>query len=207
MAGDLMFLNKIFIILTILLSLSAQAENVSLIPIFSTANWIAGLNIPLRVSGLEVVPSALISFEVVSGSLKTEDCRFMQDPYIPQNFLLKCVSDGTISIRVILKTASTLQPNGNPIQLNYGPLVIKKIAGLKLPSPGGGGGGEIDPDLIAGQELFTSNCLSCHTKTAKQGRSSAQITDAITANMGGMGTLTGLTSLQINQISKYINAP
>lgn len=202
-----MISRQLIFIFTLLTTFVSHATSVSIVPIFSTSNWIAGLTIPLRVTGIEVPPSALIAFEVVAGTLKTEDCKLMQDPFISQNFLLKCVLDGTASIRVTLKMASASQPNANPVQLNYGPMTIRKIDGLKLPKPGGGGGGGTDPEVIAGQQLFASNCIGCHTKAAKQGRTASQISAAIASNTGRMGSMSGLTSSQINQISKYLNAP
>lgn len=61
---------------------------------------------------------------------------------------------------------------------------------------------------VDGAALYTNNCASCHGPLAtstKRGRSSSQISAAIAANTGGMGSLSGLTSVQIEAISTALS--
>jgi mono/diheme cytochrome c family protein len=56
------------------------------------------------------------------------------------------------------------------------------------------------PVVLDGLALYNSNCVSCHG-TAKLGKSAAAIQGAITANIGGMGSLSSLTTAQIAAIA------
>ena len=48
--------------------------------------------------------------------------------------------------------------------------------------------------------MYNQYCSGCHG-TSKQGVSSAQVQAAINANTGGMGSLSNLTSAQIDAIT------
>lgn len=56
------------------------------------------------------------------------------------------------------------------------------------------------PAVLDGLALYNANCVSCHG-TAKLGKSAAATQGAITANTGGMGTLSSLTTAQIAAIA------
>ena len=58
--------------------------------------------------------------------------------------------------------------------------------------------------MIDGAALYASNCASCHRSLAsseKRGRSATQIQNAINSNRGGMGSLSSLTSAQVDAIA------
>jgi mono/diheme cytochrome c family protein len=68
-------------------------------------------------------------------------------------------------------------------------------------------------DALNGQKLFLANCASCHTSNPAANISrvtlgvSAQVSkNAINANMGGMGSLTSLSTQDLNDIAAYIGA-
>jgi uncharacterized protein (TIGR03382 family) len=55
-----------------------------------------------------------------------------------------------------------------------------------------------------GAALYTADCAGCHgalASSTKQGRTAAQIQAAINANTGGMGSLSSLTSTQVQAIA------
>jgi uncharacterized protein (TIGR03382 family) len=55
-----------------------------------------------------------------------------------------------------------------------------------------------------GAALYTANCAGCHgalASSTKKGRTAAQIQAAINANTGGMGSLSSLTSTQVQAIA------
>jgi hypothetical protein len=57
---------------------------------------------------------------------------------------------------------------------------------------------------LDGAQLYADNCEACHNPLAtstKLGRSAAQIQGAIDANIGGMGTLRGLTPAEVQAIA------
>ena len=65
------------------------------------------------------------------------------------------------------------------------------------------------PTPLDGAALYGANCAGCHNllaTSAKKGRSAAQIQAAITANRGGMGSIT-LTTAEIQAIATALAAP
>ena len=63
------------------------------------------------------------------------------------------------------------------------------------------------PPVIDGAALYASNCSGCHgaiATTSKRGRTAAQIQSAISSNRGGMGSLSSLTTAQIQAIATAI---
>ena len=60
------------------------------------------------------------------------------------------------------------------------------------------------PAPLSGANLYQSNCESCHgilTTSPKRGATSARIQSAILNNVGGMGSLSGLSSAAIDAIA------
>jgi mono/diheme cytochrome c family protein len=60
------------------------------------------------------------------------------------------------------------------------------------------------PPAIDGAALYTQSCAGCHgalATSSKRGATSAQIQAAIAANRGGMGSLSGLSTAQIDAIA------
>jgi len=60
------------------------------------------------------------------------------------------------------------------------------------------------PTTLDGAALYGTYCSSCHgalASSSKGGRTSAQITSAISGNSGGMGSLSSLTAAQISAIA------
>lgn len=55
-----------------------------------------------------------------------------------------------------------------------------------------------------GAALFSSYCSACHPGNAKQGATVTRINTAISGNTGGMGSLSTLTSADIQAISVYL---
>lgn len=62
------------------------------------------------------------------------------------------------------------------------------------------------PMTDADKALFTANCLACHTPFGLQNRTVSQIQDAISGNVGGMGTtqLRALTSSNLAGIARTL---
>lgn len=59
----------------------------------------------------------------------------------------------------------------------------------------------------AGAALYTGNCVSCHGAAGNlSGSSASGISNAISRNKGGMGSLASLTSSQIQTIANYLSA-
>lgn len=57
-----------------------------------------------------------------------------------------------------------------------------------------------------GAALYTGNCVSCHGAAGNlSGSSASGISNAISRNKGGMGSLASLTSSQIQAIADYLN--
>jgi hypothetical protein len=61
-----------------------------------------------------------------------------------------------------------------------------------------------DPPNPDGQALYTSFCAECHGPSGKRGASADSISSAIASNRGGMGSLSGLTSTQVQAIADYL---
>jgi mono/diheme cytochrome c family protein len=101
------------------------------------------------------------------------------------------------------RTAAQIQ---SAINLNLGGMLaiggltnaqIADVASALPPLPPAG---PVDPQAEA---LYVANCGSCHGPLAtstKRGRTATQIQNAITANIGGMGTIS-LTAQQITDIA------
>ncbi len=180
------------------------AAEVVIVPLFNTNNWVAGLNIPLRVTGISLPASTIVVAEVVAGTIDAKECKVMRDPYISENFILRCQKDGTISLKLTVNPATVGNPYAKSTVLNYGPLTIKKLEGLQISDEGGG----TDPNVIAGQQLFAAHCVECHSKSAKAGRSGNDVWNAI-RNIGSMGkqSLLNLSRTEVEQISSYLKAP
>ncbi|MBI5189787.1 MAG: hypothetical protein HZA22_03810, partial [Nitrospirae bacterium] len=65
------------------------------------------------------------------------------------------------------------------------------------------------PVVVDGPTLYANNCAGCHNALAttnKPGRTAAQITSAITGNVGGMGYLSTLNATQITAIANALPA-
>lgn len=197
-------LAKLILVMTLLVQLSAQAEGVVIVPLLNTSNWIAGLNIPFRVTGISLLSATPVLTEVVAGTIGVSDCKVMRDPFIPENFLLRCLKSGTVSLKLTINPATTENPYAQTTVLKYGPLTIQKLDGLKIPDKSEG----TDPDVIAGQQLFAAHCVECHTKSSKAGRTGEAIWNAI-QNVGSMrkASLLSLTRSQLDQVSIYMETP
>ena len=64
-----------------------------------------------------------------------------------------------------------------------------------------------DPELLAGQKLYATNCTACHgsvTSSTKKGRSLAVITNAI-QTVPQMAALKGLMANDVRLIAKALN--
>ncbi|MBN8538368.1 MAG: hypothetical protein J0M15_15045 [Deltaproteobacteria bacterium] len=213
----LWFWSSLFFFMTVSISLAEDFRGI--VSLLKSSNWIAGLNIPLRVSGIDFSAKPSVFAEVVPGTLSSRDCKVLRDPFIPENFLLRCLKEGSVSLRFTVSSAS-----GSGMILNYGPLNIVKLDGLKTPdsssgggsdNPGGGGGG--NPDVLAGGQLFTTYCISCHTNKSsflsRYPSSSTAIDAAINSPVQGVAIpamtylASSLTKSQIDQISSYLQAP
>ncbi|HET9554841.1 MAG TPA: cytochrome c [Anaeromyxobacteraceae bacterium] len=70
--------------------------------------------------------------------------------------------------------------------------------------PSGTGTTPPPPPAIDGAALYTADCAACHgplATSSKLGATATQIQGAISANLGGMGALSSLTSAQISAIA------
>lgn len=200
--------NPFYLLILGLLILCAEArgggESVAVVPIFTTGNWIAGLNIPLRISGADIKASTPIAVEFVSGTIPSDQCKVMRDKFIPQNILLRCLKDGTISLKLQILTLDEVGQK-KVLVVNYGPLIINRLDGLKIQDPGGGG---TDPSVF-GEQLYKAHCIGCHPEKAeKAGRNSDQIWNAIRVQPRmNNASLLELTRTQLEQIASYLAVP
>ena len=82
-------------------------------------------------------------------------------------------------------------------------------AGSKLPSSGGTGTTTPPSGSGTGATLYAQYCQGCHgalATSSKLGRTAAQISGAISANSGGMGSLSSLTATQISDIAAALSS-
>ncbi len=185
------------------------ATSTRVIALFSKENWYAGLNIPLRVTGKDLSLGLPVKAELIDGSLSKSECKIMRDLYIGENFLLRCLREGSISVKLTLNPATTTNPYPQSEVLLFGPLIIKKMNGLKfsnLPSVGAQTGGS-----SVGSMLFNSYCMSCHqTKSLylmSYPISSDRIWSAITSGPAEMSGLRNqLERTQVDEISKFLQS-
>jgi hypothetical protein len=61
-----------------------------------------------------------------------------------------------------------------------------------------------DPPAPDGQALYTDFCAGCHGPNGVRGSSANAISSAIASNRGGMGSLSSLTSTEIQAIANYL---
>jgi mono/diheme cytochrome c family protein len=64
--------------------------------------------------------------------------------------------------------------------------------------------------LPDGAALYSSNCAGCHgalTSSTKIGADTTRIQNAITSNIGGMGSLSALAATDIQSIAAVLTAP
>jgi len=76
---------------------------------------------------------------------------------------------------------------------------IADVLGQQTPPP--------PPTTTDGATLYADNCASCHgtlANSTKIGRTASQIQSAINSNTGGMGSLSNLTSAQIQAIADVL---
>ena len=159
-----------------LLHLVTLGSDIVILPLFTNKNWVAGLNIPLQVKGIELTKNTPVHLEIVPGSLTENDCKVMRDPMIPQNFILRCLKEGSVSLRININPVTLENPKAQTSVLKFGPITISKLEGLKIPieipEPN-----KVDPDWLYGKSIWLANCSSCHTnEKSKMGASASDDT-------------------------------
>ncbi len=182
----------------------SQEADISIVPILELKNWVAGLNIPVQVKGVELPASTPVTAELEDGSISSNDCKVMRDPFLPNNFIIKCQKDGTINLKLTIPSKI----------LRYGPMTIHKIEGLKPPGEPAG----TDPDISLGMGLFSSECIACHVSKelflGTPGRNAAAFANGNALyesirrvpGMKSNQSLLELTEDQLNKVAKYLQS-
>lgn len=202
-----MIKSYLFIALAIWL-FALPGKSASVMALLNSSHWVAGLNIPFNLDSPELGPitqDTEVVAEVIAGSLTKNDCLILRDLYLPQNFLLKCSKPGTLSLRFTINPPKMYDPYRKSAVINYGPLTIQGLQGLKTQDT------PIDPDYLIGKNLYNSNCGTCHgynELTVKKGRTVTQISGAIGSitNMN-LVSLKALSASDISLIAKYLETP
>jgi hypothetical protein len=192
---------------------SVASAGVYIMPLISEANQYAGLNIPIRISGVSLTPSTPLGLEIVPDQLGPGDCKVIRDPMIPNNLLLRCLREGTVRLRITFNPPTLKNPFPKSVVYNFGPLKLLKKENLKVADQESVWGGGSDSD---GALLYLQYCKGCHGSKADfvQGHSSLS-GDLFTAiNSGPTQMVQNLSSRthhltreEIDAISIYLSAP
>lgn len=185
---------------------TALAETITIKPLLPSGNWIAGLNVPLQILGIPSSSDFRIKTELQSGTIDASQCQIMRDPFLPQNFLLRCLKPGTISLKITLNYATIQDPYAQETVMNYGPMTINKLDGLKIPDDSTNNGS--DPTIAQGMALYGTYCISCHSiASSKKDRTANQIWAAIYGGESQMLGLQGIvTQAEVEKIATYLNS-
>lgn len=121
--------------------------------LFESSAWVPGLNLPFRTTG------RVLSVQVeLDPALPAADCRVMRDPFIPEIFLLKCLSEARVWLNFQWINAA------NEVRtVHYGPIAVAGPGRLTRVTV------RPDSELDIGKKLFTTSlsnggwgCVSCH---------------------------------------------
>lgn len=173
-----------------IVSFSAFAQIATVQALHTDQSMVTHLILPFRISNANVQ-----GYEVLLRS-RDGSCGYMKDPFIKENLLVKCLRPDQFWMQITLTTDVGVQV------LDYGPVsVIAPGSGVVV-----GGPNPSDPQYTLGQNLFTSNCASCHSKNGGlrpiPGRTAAQITTAINT-VSAMRTIV-LTQAEKEAIAYYL---
>lgn len=183
-------MKRLFVLILLsLLSQTVAAQTATVQALHTDQSLVTHMILPFRISNANVQ-----GYEVLLRS-RDGSCGYMKDPFIKENLLVKCLRPDQFWMQITLTTDVGVQV------LDYGPVsVIAPGSGVVVgPNP-------TDPQYTLGQNLFTSNCASCHSKDGAlrpiPGRTAAQITGAINT-VSAMRTIV-LTQAEKEAIAYYL---
>lgn len=185
-------------VLTLCTSFAVRADDSALLDIrslYPAEAWVPGQLLPFRVSGTVPAHGRFRSANITSNA--GQDCRVMRDPFRADIYLLKCAQPETLTIEFAFEL------DGNIYRRSVGPVTVQKPGEEFVID----GGGNDDLNALAGQQLFSSHCASCHNPpTSKARKSASTISAAIQNNsmMRNVPTLRALTAEEIDQIATYL---
>lgn len=184
------------LIFVLTFSIVAEAQMVSVKPMYDANSRVPMALIPFRVQG-DAILSGKIDGIKVTRSNQSADCRAMKDPYLKDVFLLKCTQVTDVMMKVTVVSGSTRYV------LNYGPIAVKlPAAGLTVVEPG-----PTDPNILAGRQLFNTYCVECHSQAkAKSGRTNVQIKNAVFAISDMFPLKTVLSDTDYIKLSAYLKS-
>lgn len=181
LAGAMM---NLFLILFSFMPAFAQTPVVT--SLNETSALVSHISIPFRVSNVTVQE---MTTTVTSAN---NSCRAMNDPFLKQNFFVKCLLADQFHVRIWMKTAS-----GENI-INYGPVNVSLITDQTVVTPE-----PEDPRVVQGQSLFLALCSSCHSKGPNFKPTATDITSAI-SRIGVMRSIS-LTAAEKSAIEYYLS--
>lgn len=183
-------MRKLYVgLLLMIFPLSALSQSATVRALHTNQSMVTHMLLPFRITGVNV-QSTSVMLRSTQGS-----CGVMQDPFIKENLLVKCLEPDQFWMQLTVRTDVGTQV------VDYGPVsVIAPGGGVVVgPNPG-------DPRLVLGLNLFNANCASCHSKNGAlrpiAGRTAAEITAAI-SSVSAMRTIV-LSASEKDAIAYYL---
>jgi hypothetical protein len=176
---------------------AAVALNLKVRAIYEKAAFSSQTFLPFVIFDVDGQPVRVVS--VTMGQFRSS-CGMVLDPYRPGLFLVKCVTPvEKVDFNIVVEVG------GQVFQTTYGPIAIgNPYANLDLLKSGPP---ISDPDILLGQQLFGSHCISCHI--AKRPPATTTVLKIKTAmktvpNMQRASILKTLTDAQLEAIAKFL---
>lgn len=168
---------------------------VSVVNLYDSKSRIPGALIPFKVQGVAMTNGHLLGVDVTTPTDGT--CKTMIDPFTPSIFFLKCSTETSAQVKVRVLSDSTIY------EVSLGPIAIVAPFSNVVPvdpRP------TVDPNVIAGSQLFGAHCVRCHTPQIKAGRTASQI-QAATLVIDDMKPLAGvLTPSDYTKLEAFLRS-
>jgi hypothetical protein len=137
--------------------------------LFDAKSRMPGVLMPFQVTGDVMSGGTIVDVQIEHPDSSVQ-CHGMVDPHIASIVLVKCSAPQQIVISLRVVQA------GQFFEQRFGAYDIKYPAGGSPVNPNP----VVDPDILAGKQLFNSWCVKCHNPpTQKRGRTAAQIIGSI----------------------------